>query len=376
MTEVAASIDATEARQRGFGTGLDRLERDFSSDLGWTIRAEPVRPADEQYLSRTTLEGTIRLKDLVLVASPLADCEPRLAVGVDISLHTGDGALIATGSLGGTLTRFGRQEVGGIFDLSAVHATLSAIPGLPSPRMVSEALVSMQLWPDSVRGLIQVTLPEPGAQPVDGGIRGELLEGIFPIDDCPSDSAPLEPAAASPALAGLSPNQVNERLNTVLRQRMPMMARWQDGRETTVTFGAGSPLRHVCVREVDAATGSGFFFYDAQLVIKSADGRVNIEQGGAHSYVQISKDGAIEKASLEIYPQDHAISQQELPKVAGISGLDLGGAQYFFWSAELQLQDTGQELACRGSVGLDGSNIPNVLDPIAKLTWGPQPGFP
>jgi hypothetical protein len=374
---VGTPVDAAEARQRGFGTSVDRLERDFSSELGWTIRESPVRAVGaDAYLSRTTFEGTMRLRRLVLLTPALAGCEPRLAVTVDASLRTGDGALMFAGPLYGTFTKYERPAVGTPLDASALRATLSAVPGLNAARMVGTASLIMELWPDSVRGLISVILAELGSRPTpEGGVRGELLEGIFPIDDCPSDSAPLEPATPSPALAGLSPNQVNERLNMVLHQRMPTMARWQDGREVTLSFGTGSPLRNVCVREVEGATGSGLFFYDAPLLIKSADGRVNIE-GSAYSHVQISKGGAIEKASLEIDIPDHAMSQEELASVAGISGVDLGGAKYLYWRAELQLKDTGQELACRGTVGVEGSNIPNVLDPIAKLTWGPQPGFP
>jgi hypothetical protein len=358
QSEVAEPLTEAEARELGFGDGLDLFPRTITTSYAWSP-VEGSAASASGYASSTDVELTTSVASVEHLVPALAGCEDRLLVHLNAQLAVADGSLAAGGGLRAVLERKARASAYGRIDLTSATGSLRIAPPEWQAATVGYVNVGVYYWPETTRGFTYVELLEADQPPGDtGSVR--VIDGRFPVDHCAEAALPVSPAATLAALGGRSVNDVRDELATLLASKQPAAASWSSGAQTQVSATVGAPTQ--------ACSGDNNLLYFLPLQVRSTDGRVDIA-ADAMASVAVEADGKIGSAWFEIYDNE-VLSAQEFPAKSGISGVSFRGVPRALWHTEIYaVTDTGE--SPRGQVTVegitqDGAFVDGVLD---ELTW-------
>jgi hypothetical protein len=361
-------IGAAAARDIGFGSVLDVLERTFESPFTWQARNTGSGGPATGYSPTTTLMGRTRISAIEHRVPSMAGCADSVSVTLEVSLSTGDGALAVEGHLRSFAERGATAPmVWGSIDLADAHGTLRLSPQ-PWPKALSGYFsLTARFWPDLVRGQALVSVDEAGMEGSDTPTYSYMpLEGRWALGDCYVMERPVTATEPHATPDGRTADQVHLDLQRLL-DASPRIGHWDGGgAEVAVTAQLGGPTS-VCVKESFGPLDPWYLTYRTELRMTSTDGRLQLQRN-AEARAQFDPMNALSSAMVEVYEQT-PVAAKDFATTTGISGVDLGRMRAAFWHTEIYLAEGGI-VAPRGDltvegIGLDGS----TAGPIASFKW-------
>jgi hypothetical protein len=355
LSERASPIDAAAARDLGFGSGLDVLERGFESPFQWqALETQNGGPA-RGYIPTTTVMGRTKIATIEHRVPSLAGCADFLVVMLDVSLSTGDGAIAIDGQLRSVIERGATAPIGsGSLDLVNAHGKLQLSPQPWRAPLAGYVYLTVRFWPDLVRGQATISVIEAGTEGSDVLFFSyRPLGGRWAIDDCSAIERPMPATEPHATPDGRSAAQVRTDLQHLL-DAGPKSGRWDDaGAEVAVAAVLGDPTT-VCVDSGNSVVGNAVVRFRTELQVMTSDGRIGVRRD-ARARVEFDKNHALASAWVESYEQEPLLAK-DFAAASGISGVDLGGLSGAFWHSEIYFAESGV-VAPRGQVVVEGVDL-------------------
>jgi hypothetical protein len=376
-SERASPIDVATARSLGF-SGIDLVERDFEDSFRWTVElleGEKGGPA-RGYTPLTTVKGHTKIASIEHRVPSLAGCADSLAVKLDVTFSTGDGALSISGQVESDIERGVTAPTAyGSLDLGDASGTLRLDPPPTGKTLVGRLYLSLRFWPDVVRGqgsLTVVVANEEGNDVVS--LFYQPLAGHWAADDCSAIDRPLNASDPGATPDGRSAAQMVADLQRML-DTGPGKGRWDGaGPEVPVTALLGRPTA-ICASTTKAGGRTPYLSYRTQLNVTSGDGRIRAG-GDARAWIGFDPKNAVDNAWVEVYDQQTLLAQ-DFAAASGISGVDFGAVPAGFWHTEIYLAEYG-EVGSRAEVVVEGVDLDGkvtgtksaVTGVITSFKWG------
>jgi hypothetical protein len=373
LSEHPSTIDAAAARELGFGSALDVLERSFESPFQWealeTRNGGPARG----YVATTSVLGRTKIAGIEHRVPSLAGCADVLVVTLDVSIRTGDGAIAIDGRLQSVIERGATApSASGSLDLADAHGTLQLSPEPWRAPLAGRVFLSARFWPDLVRGEAAVTVFEAGTEGSDVvSYFYQPLGGHWAIDHCSAAQRPMTVSEPHATPDGRSAAQMLTDLQHLL-DAGPRSGHWAGaGAEVAVAAQLGEPTA-VCAYSSNGLLDTAYVNYRTELQVMTSDGRVRVRRD-ARAYAAFDKTNAFSSAWVEIYDQDPLLAK-DFATASGVSGVAFGGLPAVIWHTEIYLAEGGV-VAPRGEVVVEGVDLDGAMTGIKGAITGPVASF-